>query len=122
LSPFTPKVNRSCYCSLGWRCSSSRPPSRGFPREGGQAGRSRAYVNSPARKGEQRAPLLTFSSRNSYGKFPSSSTNITHRCAVAKKEARSFDVSGDVARNINCHPPNTEYIRIQRKGRGQSAQ
>jgi len=41
---------------------------------------------------------------------------------VAKKEDGSFDVSGDVARNINRHAANTEYIRIQREDRGQSAQ
>jgi hypothetical protein len=39
---------------------------------------------------------------------------------MAKKEAGYFDVSADVARNINCH--HTEYIEIQRDGRGQYAQ
>ncbi|HEY8460920.1 MAG TPA: hypothetical protein VIM99_11100 [Blastocatellia bacterium] len=38
---------------------------------------------------------------------------------MAKEEAGYFDVSADVARNINCH--HTEDMRIQRDGRGQYA-
>ncbi|MGH9752440.1 MAG: hypothetical protein ACREA2_06605, partial [Blastocatellia bacterium] len=84
-----------------------------------EAGRLKSV---PLQKSAQRASLLTFNNRKNYGKSASTSSNRIHRYPMAKKEAVSFHVAGDVARNINRHPPDTQYVRIQRAGLNQSAQ